>query len=99
MEYSKKQELSSVTSQIQALNTMQANYLSQMIFINEIRNILDNAHDKETGKYRQEDLNQLIENIDYQIDDLSKSSIEVLDQNYYIGLTVKGLTDKMQEIL
>lgn len=97
MTIEKKDNLCNLTSQVKALNTLQSEYFSQMTFINDLRETLENSYNSETNKYEQKGVDKLIKKMFAEADGFIRTSGEISTENYYINSIVKGLTDKIQK--
>jgi len=97
MNIEKKDSISDLASKVKALNSLQSEYFSQTVFINDLGNILDNSYNSETQKHDPKGIDELVKVINNQIDAYSRSSDEITTENYYINDIVKGLTIDIQE--
>ncbi len=97
MEINKKESISNLTSQVQALNNLQNDYFNLMMFVNDIKDALENNYNSKTENYKQEGINEVLNIVENQIDCYSKNSADIKNGTYYINSICKDLTDKIQK--
>lgn len=96
MNIDNKDNLCNLTSQLQALNTIQNEYFSLTSFVADIKNTLESSFNSETNKYEQEGIESVLKIIDSQIDGYYRTSAELSTENYHLNSISKTLADNLQ---
>lgn len=96
MELERKDNLSNLISQLQALSTLRNEYFSLMLFIADIKDVLENSYNTKTCDYEQEGVDKVLKIIDSQIDGYYRTSEEISNENYFLNLLSKTLSERLQ---